>query len=106
MSECLSIIKGTHDFSAFKSSGSANTDPVRTILSNCIESDEDGVLRVIVEGDGFLRHMVRNIVGTLLEAGADRMDLKRFAEVLESGDRRMAGRKAPPQGLFLVAVKY
>ena len=106
MSECLSITKGTHDFSAFKSSGSANTDPVRTILSNCIESDEDGVLRIIVEGDGFLRHMVRNIVGTLVETGTGRMDLKRFAEVLESGDRQMAGRKAPPQGLFLVAVKY
>ncbi len=106
MSECLSLIKGTHDFSAFKSSGSASTDPVRTILSNCIESDEDGVLRIIVEGDGFLRHMVRNIVGTLVEAGTGRMDLKRFAEVLKSGDRQMAGRKAPPQGLFLVAVKY
>jgi len=106
MSECLSIIDGTHDFSAFKSSGSANTDPVRTILRNCIESDKDGVLRIIVEGNGFLRHMVRNIVGTLVETGTGRMDLKRFAEVLESGDRRMAGKKAPPQGLFLVAVKY
>ncbi len=106
MSECLSIIKGTHDFSAFKSSGSANIDPVRTILRTRIESDEDGILRIIVEGDGFLRHMVRNIVGTLVEAGTDRMDLERFAEVLELGDRRMAGRKAPPQGLFLVAVKY
>ena len=106
MSECLSIIRGTHDFSAFKSSGSANTDPVRTILSACIESDEDGVLRIIVEGNGFLRHMVRNIVGTLVEAGTGRMDLKRFVEVLESGDRQMAGRKAPAQGLFLVAVKY
>ena len=106
MSECLSIIDGTHDFSAFKSSGSANTDPVRTILRNCIESDKDGVLRIIVEGNGFLRHMVRNIVGTLVETGTGRMDLQRFAEVLESGDRRMAGKKAPPQGLFLVAVKY
>lgn len=106
MSECLSMIRGTHDFSAFKSSGSANTDPVRTILSNSIESDKDGVLRIIVEGNGFLRHMVRNIVGTLVETGTGRMDLKRFAEILESGDRRMAGKKAPPQGLFLVAVTY
>jgi tRNA pseudouridine38-40 synthase len=106
MSECLSVIRGTHDFSAFKSSGSANIDPVRTLQNNCIESDEDGVLRIIVAGDGFLRHMVRNIVGTLVEAGTGRMDLKRFVEVLESGDRQMAGTKAPPQGLFLVAVKY
>ena len=106
MSECLSITRGTHDFSAFKSSGSSNTDPVRTILGNSIENDGDGVLRIIVEGDGFLRHMVRNMVGTLVETGTGRMDLKRFAKVLGSGDRQMAGMKAPPQGLFLVAVKY
>jgi tRNA pseudouridine38-40 synthase len=106
MSACFSLIKGTHDFSAFKSSGSANTDPVRTIFLACIEGDEDRVLRMVVEGNGFLRHMVRNIVGTLVEVGQGRMDIKDFAEVLESGDRRLAGRKAPPQGLFLVEVKY
>lgn len=106
MSECLSLINGTHDFSAFKSSGSANTDPVRTILAAGIFGDEDGVLRLVVEGNGFLRHMVRNIVGTLVEVGQGRMDIKDFADVLESGDRRLAGKKAPPQGLFLMAVKY
>ena len=106
MSACLSLLKGTHDFSAFKSSGSANTDPIRTILAVCIERDEDGVLRLVVEGNGFLRHMVRNIVGTLVEVGQGRMDIKDFVEILESGDRRLAGRKAPPQGLFLMAVKY
>ncbi len=106
MSACLSLLKGTHDFSAFKSSGSANTDPIRTILAACIERDEDGVLRLVVEGNGFLRHMVRNIVGTLVEVGQGRMDIKDFVEILESGDRRLAGRKAPPQGLFLMAVKY
>jgi len=106
MSGCLSFLKGTHDFSAFKSSGSANTDPIRTILAACIEGDEDGVLRLVVEGNGFLRHMVRNIVGTLVEVGQGRMDAKYFSEILESRDRRLAGRKAPPQGLFLMAVKY
>ena len=106
MSECLSLLKGTHDFSAFKSSGSANTDPIRTLLAVCIERDEDGVLRLVLEGNGFLRHMVRNIVGTLVEVGQGRMDIKDFVEILESGDRRLAGRKAPPQGLFLMAVKY
>ena len=106
MSECLSLLKGTHDFSAFKSSGSANTDPVRTMLTAGIEKDEDGVLRVVLEGNGFLRHMVRNIVGTLVDVGRGRMDIKDFGEVLESGDRGLAGMKAPPQGLFLMAVKY
>ncbi len=106
MSECLSLIKGTHDFSSFKSSGSGNIDPIRTILAACIERDANGVLRIVVEGNGFLRHMVRNIVGTLVETGLGRMDVKRFAEILEAGDRRLAGRKAPPQGLFLMEVKY
>jgi len=106
MSVCLALIKGRHDFSAFKSSGSGNTDPIRNILKTLTEKDEDGVLRMVVEGNGFLRHMVRNIVGTLVEVGAGRMDVNGFREVLESGDRRLAGRKAPPQGLFLMVVKY
>ena len=106
MSECLSLIKGTHDFSSFKSSGSGNIDPVRTILVARMERDADALLRVVIEGNGFLRHMVRNIVGTLVEVGLGRMDAKRFVGILESGDRRLAGRKAPPQGLFLMAVKY
>ena len=106
MSECLSLIKGTHDFSSFKSSGSGNINPIRTILAAGILRDADGVLRIVVEGDGFLRHMVRNIVGTLVEAGLDRIDAKRFAKILDSGDRQLAGRKAPPQGLFLMEVKY
>ena len=106
MSRSLTLLEGTHDFSAFKSSGSANVDPVRTILNVSVEEDEDGVLRVVIEGNGFLRHMVRNIVGTLVEVGSGRMEVKGFNAVLESRDRRLAGRKAPPQGLFLMAVKY
>jgi len=106
MSECLALLKGTHDFSTFKSSGSANRDPVRNILKAAMVKDEDGVLRTVIEGNGFLRHMVRNIMGTLVEVGSGRMDVRRFEEVLESRDRRLAGRKAPPQGLFLMEVKY
>ena len=106
MSQCLSLLKGSHDFSAFKSAGSANKNPVRNILNADLESDEHGLLRIVLEADGFLRHMVRNIVGTLLEVGSGRMGVDGFREVLASGDRRLAGRKAPPQGLFLVAVNY
>ncbi len=106
MSDCLAFLRGTHDFSTFKSSGSANRNPVRTILKASMEKDEDGVLRTVIEGNGFLRHMVRNIMGTLVEVGSGRMDVRRFEEVLELGERRLAGRKAPPQGLFLVKVKY
>ena len=59
-----------------------------------------------VEGDGFLRHMVRNIVGTVVEIGAGRWPPPRMAEILASRDRREAGRAAPPCGLFLTAVRY
>ncbi len=106
MSRCLSVLRGTHDFSAFKSAGSANRDPVRTILASSLRKGEDEILRITLEADGFLRHMVRNIVGTLVEVGAGRTGTDRFEEVLASRDRRLAGIKAPPQGLFLVSVKY
>jgi len=57
-------------------------------------------------GDGFLRHMVRNIVGTLVEVGAGRWDPWHLLTVLESLDRTQAGRTAPAQGLFLTGVLY
>jgi len=59
-----------------------------------------------IEGDGFLRHMVRNIVGTLVEVGLGRWPPARAAEILESRDRARAGPTAPPKGLFLVRVLY
>jgi tRNA pseudouridine38-40 synthase len=59
-----------------------------------------------VEGDGFLRHMVRNIVGTLVEIGIGRWPAARAAEILASCDRTQAGPTAPAQGLFLVRVDY
>ena len=59
-----------------------------------------------IEGDGFLRHMIRNIAGTLVEVGLGRWPVERVAEILESRDRMQAGPTAPPAGLFLVGVKY
>jgi len=67
---------------------------------------EDGLLHLTFEADGFLRHMVRNIVGTVVEAGLGRGDLDGFKEIFKSKDRRSAGVKAPPQGLFLMDVRY
>ena len=59
-----------------------------------------------VTGDGFLRHMVRNIVGTLVEVGAGRLVPARLPDILESRSRAQAGRTAPARGLFLVKVRY
>ena len=104
---CLTILKGHHDFSSFKSSGSSNTNPVRSISRAELHGpDEDEILRIIIEADGFLRHMVRNIVGTVIEAGFGKMSVDGFREILESKDRQSAGIKAPAQGLFLVNVHY
>ena len=107
MAKCLSVLKGTHDFSSFRSSGSENTNPVRTISRAELHGpDEDEILRIVIEADGFLRHMVRNIVGTVVDAGLGKIGVDRFREILASKDRRSAGVKAPAKGLFLVSVLY
>jgi tRNA pseudouridine38-40 synthase len=99
---------GTHDFAGFQGAGTFAASTVRTILALDVEDgagfDLPFVIRVT--GDGFLRHMVRNIVGTLVEVGAGRWDPWRLLAVLESRDRAEAGRTAPPQGLFLTHVSY
>lgn len=106
MAGCLSLLKGTHDFSSFRSSGSGNLNPVRSVTRAELHGPEDRLLRFVIEADGFLRHMVRNIVGTVVEVGLDRIPFSRFKGILESRDRRSAGIKAPPQGLFLMQVRY
>jgi tRNA pseudouridine38-40 synthase len=99
---------GTQDFAGFQGAGTFATSTVRTI--HALEVEDGGgfdlpfVIRVT--GDGFLRHMVRNIVGTLVEVGAGRWDPWRLLAILESRDRAEAGRTAPPQGLFLTHVGY
>lgn len=106
MAKCLSLLVGRKDFSSFKSSGSGNMDPVRLIMRAELHGPEDRLMRFVIEADGFLRHMVRNIVGSVVEVGLGRMSFDVFKEVLESRDRRAAGTKAPAQGLFLIEVKY
>ena len=103
---CLAHLRGSHDFSSFRSSGSSNTNPVRSVLKAEINGPENGLLRIVIEADGFLRHMVRNIVGTVIEAGLGKISFNRFKAIVDSRDRRLAGVKAPPQGLFLVNVRY
>jgi tRNA pseudouridine38-40 synthase len=106
MARCLSMLEGTHDFSSFRSSGSGNTNPVRTICRAEIGRGDGRLLMVRIEADGFLRHMVRNIVGTVVDVGLGRIYPPRFEAILVAKDRRLASSKAPPQGLFLVEVRY
>ncbi len=104
--ECLT---GLHDFAAFRAAGSEVATSERTIheLDVTRVEDEDGALVTIaVEADGFLRHMVRAIAGTLVEVGLGRRDPDDVARVLASRDRGHAGATAPACGLFLVRVRY
>lgn len=103
---CLPMLLGRHDFSSFRSSGSGNTDPVRHLLRAELHRADEGILSFIFEADGFLRHMVRNMVGTLIDVGMGKTGRDEFLGIFRAGDRRSAGVKAPPQGLFLTMVKY
>jgi tRNA pseudouridine38-40 synthase len=106
MSKCVSMLMGRHDFSAFRSTGSGNRDPVRNMIKCEVYDPGENLIRFVFEADGFLRHMVRNIVGTVVEAGSGKISVEDFREIYLSGDRQRAGIKAPPQGLFLKKVDY
>ena len=76
------------------------------IRSELHESPDKELIRFVFEADGFLRHMVRNIVGTIVEVGSGRTPPNEFLKIFEAKDRKRAGLKAPPQGLFLTMVRY
>ncbi len=108
MAKALSLIIGTHDFSSFRSSGSSVLSSVRTIFRAELILDQEtiGLLKIVMEANGFLRHMVRNIVGTIVQLGYGKIDLSKFREIFALRDRRAAGIKAPAHGLFLIDVRY
>jgi tRNA pseudouridine38-40 synthase len=106
MTEALAHFRGTHDFSSFCAAGDASTNHRRTVLAACIEEKRPGMVRITVEADGFLRHMVRNIVGTLVEVGQGRREAADVPRLIACRDRARAGVTAPPQGLFLKEVIY
>jgi tRNA pseudouridine38-40 synthase len=110
MGAAAAPLVGRHDFAAFQGSpeGAVVHSTMRSIEAIEWEGrcsyNEPLVMRI--SGDGFLRHMVRNIVGTLVEVGVGRWNHRRPGEVLETGNRALAGPTAPPRGLFLVSVRY
>jgi len=99
------VLVGQHDFASFQARGTTITDTTRTIQRLEILTTA-GELVVEVDGDGFLRHMVRAIVGTLVECGSGARKPERMGEVLAARDRQAAGATAPACGLTLVSVRY
>ena len=116
MAEASKVFIGRHDFAAFMGAGSDVRDTVRELYSLNIErldsvdfmtgSLRGDFVKIWAEANGFLRHMVRNIVGTLVETGRGKIPADRMQEILESHDRRRAGQTAPAKGLFLERIVY
>lgn len=106
MSEAMAGLVGRHDFTAFALAGGTHTDPHRNILRAELRRSGEGGLLLELEGNGFLRGMVRSLVGTLLEVGLGKRTPSEFLELLAGAPRSAAGPTAPPQGLVLERVLY
>ena len=96
---------GEHDFSAFRASGHQTKTSVRKIFSSELTQDRHR-LKFTINGNGFLYHMVRNIVGTLVEIGKNKYPPEDIYRIIESKNREEAGPTAPPHGLFLKEIFY
>jgi tRNA pseudouridine38-40 synthase len=116
MGEASHILAGRHNFSSFMGAGSDIKDPVRELFSLDIEKLEEmnfmtasiigKFIRIRIDADGFLKHMARNIVGTLVEIGRGRIPPHHMEKILKSHDRKLAGPTAPAHGLFLEKIEY
>jgi tRNA pseudouridine38-40 synthase len=97
---------GRHDFSSFQASDCVADHAVRELRRLDVEGEAGGTIEVVAEATAFLKHMVRNLVGTLVEVGLGARDAATIPGLLAAQDRTLAGRTAPPQGLVLEQVFY
>jgi len=96
---------GRHDFKSFQAAGKKERDSVRTVKQ--IKIIKKGpFIQIDIEANGFLTHMARNIIGTLIDIGRGRFPSGSMRKILRSKDRKQAGRCVPAKGLCLLKVKY
>lgn len=107
-SMCAAMVHliGSHDFKAFEGAGSPRSHTTRRVFRADLIEENNDCLAFEIEADGFLRFMVRNIVGTLVDVGLDKISAEEFTFILNSRDRSLAGATAPAHGLFLKYVTY
>ncbi|MBA3355016.1 MAG: tRNA pseudouridine(38-40) synthase TruA [Pyrinomonadaceae bacterium] len=111
MKACAALFPGTHDWTAFSAAQSDTENRIRTVnhleVSKCFdERSGEQMVEIKASADGFLRYMVRSIVGTLLAVGRGEMDGKNIKQAIEHGERSLAGATAPACGLTLLSVRY
>ncbi len=105
MQAAAECVLGTHDFTSFGTPPQGE-NPVRTVYEARWETGADGAYTFTITADAFLQHMVRSLVGTLVQVGQGRMTVEAFADILAARQRGLVKGLAPPHGLTLVAVNY
>ena len=105
MRESAKHIIGEHDFRCFMASGAQVKTTVRTVYDLTLTQDGDDI-EISITSNGFLYNMVRIIAGTLMYVGGGKLNPSDVEKIVSSGDRRLAGITAPPQGLYLKSVEY
>ena len=108
MERAMKYLEGTHNFKSFTKTDETKEDYVRTISQTNLIRDVKNVNKVTLcfVGNGFLRYMVRNLVGTLIEIGEGKRKSEDILTILDAQDRKMAGKTANPEGLYLKDVFY
>lgn len=108
MERAMKYVEGTHNFKSFSKTDEEKDDFVRTISQTNLIRDMKDVNKItlVFVGTGFLRYMVRNIVGTLIEIGEGKRKSEEIITILKEEDRRKAGKTANPEGLYLKNVFY
>lgn len=105
MEKGIKFFVGEHDFRSFVTDNKEKDNCIRTIETAKIQKN-DNIITIIFRGNGFLRYQVRNMVGILIKVGEGKLEPDKIGEIIEQKDRTKAGKTAPPEGLYLVDVKY
>jgi len=105
LKQSVKYIKGKHDFSCFRSAGCQAKNPVKNIKKMSIKTKKNLII-IDITANAFLYHMVRNIVGTLLEIGLGKYEPSYINKIIKNKDRKKAGKKAAAKGLYLMNIEY
>ena len=106
MRNAAGVLSGEHDFKAFAQADTEVRTTVRTVMNVGIDKTDKNMIEFRIEATGFLKRMVRLIIGTLAQVGKGKITSEEFAEILRSGEKNKFVYAAPPQGLYLKEVKY